>query len=207
MIESDSKCRNWLDRVTPRFTDQLTVDYDSDHMPLRAAVFDADRAYRYALAQVWNPDRPPAVFIMLNPSTADALVLDPTVTRCKKFADRWGLGGYVVLNAFAFRSTDPKALRTHPDPVGPHNNEMIANVLTAEHGPVIVAWGCDETLRRSGRDRFIVELLHAGGIEPVCLGQTKDGFPRHPLYVRGNTTPTPYPDADAYAKAHNRLVS
>lgn len=172
-----------------------------------AALFSPCRTYRYALTRTWDEALPPAVFIMLNPSTADAFKLDPTVRRCQLFAEKWGAGGLVVLNAFALRSTDPKVLRGHADPVGPANDSVIVSVLCAgQTERVIVAWGCDTTLRRSGRDDRIRELLYAGGFEPHCLGQTRDGFPRHPLYVRGDTITTPYPDGDAYGDAVNRAA-
>jgi hypothetical protein len=159
------------------------------------------RAYRYALTREWAPDHPPAVFVMLNPSTADAWLLDPTLTRCRNYAIAWGCGGLIVLNAFALRSTDPRALRSHPDPVGPDNDQVIASVLCAgQTGPVVVGWGADPALRQWGaRDWEVIRLLHAGGIEPVCLGQTKAGFPRHPLYLPADVEPSPYPHVGAYA--------
>lgn len=193
-----------IDHINLTNLKHLVVDHDSEIVPTGSAVFSPDRTYRYALTRQWNPDRPPAVFIMLNPSTADAWVLDPTVTRCRNFAAKWGCGGLVVLNAFALRATDPKVLRGHPDPVGPDNDQVIAAVLCAgQAGPVIVAWGSDETMRRSGRADQLVALLHTGGFEPQCLGKTTAGHPRHPLYVRGDTEPIPYPDPETYARAMN----
>lgn len=179
--------------------------------PRAAALFSppdpetGERAYRYTLTREWDVAKPLAVFVMLNPSTADAFRTDPTITRCRNFAHAWGCGGLVVLNAFALRSTDPKVLRGHPDPVGPDNDQVIAAVLRAGNtGPVVLAWGANETLRRSGRDTALVTLLHAGGIEPMCLGKAKSGSPRHPLYLRSDAMPEPYADPAACGVATNR---
>jgi hypothetical protein len=149
------------------------------------------RRYRYALTRTWDRARPPVVFVMLNPSTADAWTPDPTVRRCIGYAKRWQAGGLVVLNAFALRSPHPAALRAD-QPVGPDNDQVIAAALAGQAGPVIVAWGSDETLRRTGRDRAVLDLLHAAGVTPRCLGLTKGGYPRHPLYLRVDAEPVPY---------------
>ncbi len=191
-----------IDHIDPAVLDRVDVEHDSQIVPTGTAVFSPDRAHRYALARQWNVDRPPAVFIMLNPSTADAFDDDPTIRRCRNFARRWECGGLLVLNAFAARSPDPRTLRTHPDPVGPDNDAVFDAVFAAGPvGPVIVAWGADQTMLRSGRATQLVDRLHANGIEPLCLGQTKERHPLHPLYVRGDTEPVPYPDAGAYARA------
>lgn len=156
------------------------------------------RTYRYALTRIWEPTRPSAVFIMLNPSTADAFQLDPTVRRCVGYAKSWGCGGLAVLNAFAYRSTDPKALRDHPDPVGRDNDLVIAKVMAAARTePVIVAWGSDETLHRTGRGDAVVDLLRTAGVEPKCLHITSKGHPGHPLYLPASAQPIPYQPAPA----------
>lgn len=169
----------------------LILDQDDALVgPPATALFSPCRTYRYALTRTWD-DRPPAVFLMLNPSTANAFQLDPTVRRCVGFARRWGHGGLVVLNAFALRSTDPRGLRTVDDPVGPDNDQVIADVLTGHPGPVVVAWGAEPYVTATGRDRELAELLRAA--RPVCLGLTAAGHPRHPLYVRGDAAPIPFP--------------
>jgi hypothetical protein len=130
---------------------------------------------------------------MLNPSTADAFSLDPTLRRVRGFARDWDCGGFVVLNAFAFRSSNPKLLRDHIDPVGPDNDAVIRRVLTtARLGPVVLGWGCDSTLRRTGRDKAVVEQILDVGIVPMSLGLTNDGRPRHPLYLPGGLRPMPF---------------
>lgn len=165
------------------------------------ATFSACRRYRYTLTRVWDPSVQKAAFIMVNPSTADAFQLDPTLRRCKAFAESWGFGGLVVLNIFALRSTDPRALYDHSDPVGPANDLVIASrwpvTEPLQFGPdvpaiglVIAAWGVHGVL--NGRGAQVAEMLRARGVNLMCLGTTKDGHPRHPLYLPASAQPVPY---------------
>lgn len=156
------------------------------------ATFSRCRTYRYLLTRRWTAEQPAAAFVMLNPSTADAFAEDPTIRRCISFARSWGAGGVLVLNLFALRATDPRALRHHPDPVGPDNDLVIAAALSADRlGPVVCAWGIYGLL--NGRAERITALVRdLLGVPPLCLGATKDGHPRHPLYVRGDTAASEY---------------
>ena len=125
---------------------------------------------------------------MLNPSTADANRDDPTIRRCIDFAQRWGYGGLLVGNLFAYRSTDPKGLLAADDPVGPENDRHLAH-LAESCNIVVAAWGAvsrPDHLRRATEVREIV------GHKLYCLGMTTSGQPRHPLYVRSNVLPKPY---------------
>ena len=173
-----------------------TDTHQPDLFETATATFSPGRRYRYALTRVWDPDRPLAAFIMLNPSTADAFILDPTVTRCRARAKRWGAGGVLVLNAFALRATDPRALCRNEAAVGRDNDAVIAWHFSTDGpdmvGPVVVAWGSDRTLITTGRDRAVLDLLRARGVRPQCLGVTKDGYPRHPLYVAMNAPAMDY---------------
>lgn len=158
------------------------------------AVWSPDRVYRYGLTRCWDDQRPMACFVMLNPSTADAFRLDPTVRRCVGFARAWDAGGLLVLNLFGLRSTSPRALYSHDDPVGPDNDTIITQCLDGWWGalwPVVAAWGFHGRL--FGRDTEVLGLIR-GRHTPMALGLTVDGTPRHPLYVNGSTTPTPYGD-------------
>ncbi|MBS0198465.1 MAG: DUF1643 domain-containing protein [Planctomycetes bacterium] len=146
------------------------------------ATFSPCRRYRYALRRVWNADVPPAMFVGLNPSTADEVKNDPTVRRCIGFALRWGWGGLIMTNIFALRSTDPNALTRVDDPVGPRNDRWLRQ-LQREAGIVIAAWGVWGEL--GGRGEKVRALLDA----PHCLGVTKCGAPRHPLYLRADLRP------------------
>ena len=145
--------------------------------------------YRYRLWREWDPNLPKAVFIMLNPSTADATKDDPTVAKCGRYARKWGYGGYYVLNVFAFRSTDPKALYTHPDPIGPDNDKHIVEV-TKTAGVVIAAWGNHAKLK--GRFQAVRELLAEHNVSLHYLKMNSTGEPSHPLYLKETLTPTPW---------------
>lgn len=159
------------------------------------AVFSADRRYRYALTRRWDPDWPLVAWVMLNPSTADALADDPTIRRVISFSRSWRAGGVLVLNLFAWRATNPAELATVDDPVGPLNDQVIAWWWSVDCdetiGPVVAAWGAHKRLL--GRDVRVTDLLRARHAHLVSLGVTKDGHPRHPLYVRGGTATIDYP--------------
>jgi hypothetical protein len=147
---------------------------------LRSAVFSPCRSYRYSLSRVWNPKLSSVLFVGLNPSTADEHKDDPTVRRCVAFAMKWNFGGMILVNLFAYQSTDPAGLLEANDPIGPWNDKhILASARAAER--VVLAWGTKGTLRE--RDQHVLSLL------PVthCLGVTKDGHPKHPLYLAGNT--------------------
>lgn len=146
------------------------------------AVFSECRQYRYFLERRWARALKPCTFLMLNPSTADALVDDPTIRRCMHFARRLGSGSLRVVNLFAWRATNPQELHRKADPVGPLNDESILNAV-AGAGVVIAAWGTMGRLFYRDVDVCLRvlkdEKLH-------CLGLNKDGSPKHPLYLPNN---------------------
>lgn len=155
----------------------------------KSAVFSEDEKYRYALGRVWNEGgKGRCVFCMLNPSTADAMIEDPTVRRCMLFARRWGFRELHVINIFALRSTDPDRLREPGDPIGPENDEYIRRI-GYEADLIVAAWGVHGSIMGRGRD---VQTRLLGQRELHCLGVTGDGNPRHPLYIRGDTAPKLY---------------
>ncbi len=155
------------------------------------AEFSRDRLYRYRLWRRWA-DGPCLMVVGLNPSTADALNDDPTVRRCIGYARRWGFGGLRMLNLFALRSTDPKGLYQAADPLGPRNVAAIrreARTTIAADGAVLAAWGNHGQLGdHAQRIRVVLERT---GVGAACLGLTKVGEPKHPLYLRADATPTP----------------
>lgn len=151
-----------------------------------SATFSPCRKYRYALVRVWNESLPHATFIGLNPSTADEQADDPTVRRCIGFARAWGFGSVALGNLFALRATDPKYLLRVSDPVGPENDAWILR-LQQESDFVVAAWGCHGRIRDRGNQ--VAKTL----IQPYCLGLTRSGAPRHPLYLRGDTKPFLFP--------------
>ncbi|MCG5464160.1 DUF1643 domain-containing protein [Micromonospora sp. MED01] len=174
--------------------DHLVTDRAPSLFGGSTATFSACRTWRYSLTRRWQPNGAGVTFLMLNPSVADAFKVDRTVARCMDFARRWGFGGLLVLNCFALRSTDPAALKVHPDPVGPDNDTVIAEWLGRLSGPVVAAWGVHATYQ--DRAAQVTELVRAAGRELVCLGTTKEGHPRHPLYVPGATKLTTWPGGD-----------
>jgi len=145
------------------------------------AVFDATRRYRYALWRQWQEECGKSHtlhFIMLNPSTADEHVLDPTVTRCVLRAQQLGYRRLVVTNLFAWRSTDPSGLTKVDDPVGAENDESIHHHAQSS-AMTVCAWGNHGGLH--GRSEHVLRLL--AGIPLYHLGLTKQQQPTHPLYV------------------------
>ena len=164
----------------------------SDGFVISAAAFSRDGRYRYTLERVWDPAGSVCVFVMLNPSVADDKVTDPTVRRCVGFARRWGYGGLRVLNLFALRSTDPKALYADPAPVGVENDDhLLALTRPDRAGLVVCGWGAHGALH--GRAWHVADMLRKAGVKLHRLGATAGGEPRHPLYVKGDTEPEPIP--------------
>ncbi len=157
-------------------------------LPTSTALFSDDKVYRYRLDRRWG-DADPLVIVMLNPSTADAHTDDPTVAKCVRYARRWGAGGLTVLNLFALRSTDPRALYQHPDPVGPANDQVITEVLGKDRHACVAAWGVHGA--HLDRGRHVADLLRRHGAVH-CLKTTKDGHPGHPLYLRDNALMVPF---------------
>lgn len=151
----------------------------------RRALISACERYRYLLRRSWSAG-PTVAFVMLNPSTADAQIDDPTIRRCCGFARTWGFGAVDVVNLFAWRSTEPKALLAAADPIGPWNDDHV-RVAVSMARLVVVGWGAagPAKLRELVRARAaaVAPLL---GDSARCLGRTADGSPRHPLFVRAD---------------------
>lgn len=158
------------------------------------AVFSPDRHHRYTLWRRLGTDERRLLFVCLNPSTADESTNDPTVRRCMGFARRWGFGTLVVCNAFAMRATNPRRLRADPDPIGPDNDDNL-RIEAGMADMVVAAWGT----HAAHMDRHDAVRLILSEAAPVVhhLGLTKDGYPRHPLYLPGNYEPVPWPHAEA----------
>lgn len=150
----------------------------------KSAVISADGVYRYRLERLWGPEHAQP-FIMLNPSTADAELDDPTIRRCIGFAQREGRGGIIVMNLYGLRATNPEALRKAQNPIGPENDGHIGALAgwAARAGvPIICAWGTNAAQSRADR---ILRLLSHENAQATCLGKTAAGRPKHPLYVPG----------------------
>jgi len=161
-------------------TGDQTLPMLSDVLQIADADFSLCRKYRYLLRYPREAKRR-VLWVALNPSVADEQQLDPTLRRCVSFAKKWGYDGIEVANLFAFRATDPKVMLAEPDPVGPDNDARIREAAWRA-GIIVAAWGVHGA--HQGRDKIVRDLLRDRGV--VCLGKTKEGFPRHPLYVRGD---------------------
>lgn len=150
--------------------------------------------YRYWLTRecgVPKPRTPQVMFVMLNPSTADSTTDDPTIRRCRGFAQSWGADGLIVANLYALRSTDPKALWASHDPVGLWNDHHLKELLgAATRGHVVCAWGANAKPERVAE---FIELANRSNCRLWCLGVTKSGAPRHPLYIKKGQPLVPYP--------------
>ena len=155
--------------------------------PESGAHFSLCKRYRYRLWRRWALGKS-VLFIMLNPSTATEIDDDPTIRRCIDFAKRWRFGRLDVCNAFAFRSTDPRALSAAIDPIGPANQQHVFHAAS-EAQMVIAAWGASVPRTYSW---WPAQLIGSLGREIHCLGQTANGSPRHPLYLAKTTMPVPF---------------
>ena len=156
------------------------------------ADFSKCRKFRYKLMRKWILGNHKAVFIMLNPSTATASTLDPTVKRCLDYAKRWGCRELTVVNLFALRSTDPDALKRVNDPVGPRNMEVLRAVINGvkKDDFLVCAWGTRGGLH--GQDQAVLNVIRSCRKQGLALRVTKRGHPEHPLYLPKDLTPEPY---------------
>ena len=151
------------------------------------ATFDRFFSYRYRLSRVWDTERPRAVWVMLNPSTATEVEIDPSVRRILTFSRDWGCGSAEVVNLFALRATNPDDLYVHGDPVGSANDDALsAAAVSAEK--LIAAWGVHGAFLNRNIEAAKILTKTAGRLE--VLGLTKEGHPKHPLYVRKSTSPS-----------------
>lgn len=164
----------------------------------RTAQLSPCGAYRYRLGRAWiHPDTRPLVFVMLNPSTADADVDDATIRRCVRFAQEHAFGGIDVVNLFAYRATKPTDLRRAGYPVGPDNDQHIVEAVRGA-GAVCLVWGANAgELERS---QIVLPLIRAQGVEPMCLRITRSGYPQHPLMLPASCRLMPF-TADAVEEA------
>lgn len=170
---------------------------------VRSAVFSDDRIYRYTLNIVWDTALPKCQFIGLNPSTADEIDDDNTVRRCKSFARREGCGTLIMTNVFAYRDTDPKGMMNHPKPIGEiirlpftdpeaiqyelgERNDQMLKIVASQCALTIAAWGVFAT--HMDRGRAVAKLIP----NLMCLGKTKDGHPKHPLYLPSDAELIPF---------------
>ncbi|MGI0148701.1 MAG: DUF1643 domain-containing protein [Thermoplasmata archaeon] len=162
--------------------------HDGEH---GTAMLSADKKYRYRLTRHWGDGQGiRIVWIMLNPSVADHETNDPTITRCIGFSKRLGSFSLVVVNLFAYRATEPKELLRVDDPVGPDNLAILGEA-TLGCNMAIAAWGAlsNELWMKAKEPLAIIKRFN--GLK--CLGRTKAGSPRHPLYLPAGQLLEPWP--------------
>jgi hypothetical protein len=152
--------------------------------------------YRWSLTRSWHDDllKPWVGWIMLNPSTADADIDDPTIRRCMGFAHDWGYFGIHVVNLFSFRAADPADLAAAADPIAPppvHPRTLEKIILPVfEFCPLVVAaWGSHDIVKLHAADIAVRALCCRHKVSVACLASNGDGQPRHPLYVKAGTRP------------------
>lgn len=150
-------------------------------MVISDAVISEDKKYRYLLTRIWDTTKPMVNFIGLNPSTADQVDNDPTMRRCIAFAKSWGYGGIFMTNLFAYRTAYPAELMKADDPVGRENNKYLLKIEN-KVDEVVFAWGAGGTFLN--RNKEVLRLITKGHY----IALTKEGHPRHPLYLKGDLT-------------------
>lgn len=160
-------------------------------MSSASAIFSEDRRFRYLLTRQWDAAKPCVGFCMLNPSIADEEKLDPTLTRCKGYAERLGYGGMMIVNAFPMVATNPKVFLAKWIEIGAgrraaelgQNDRYIRVALKADQ--MIVGWG-QHLDHKALRSRYweLASLFHGRTLH--CFGVTKSRDPKHPLYLRGD---------------------
>lgn len=148
------------------------------------AVLSDDGKYRYLLRRTWDHTKPRMLYVMLNPSTADASIDDPTIKSCVRLAKAQGYGSFEVVNLFGLRATDPKELLKAPDPAGPDNDRIVAAAV-GRCDVVVCAWGAFQFAHE--RAKVLRNELRSGKPAIYCLGKTKSGAPKHPLYMKSGT--------------------
>jgi len=155
----------------------------------RRARLSPDGMHRWWLSRTWDRARPHLVWLMFNPSTADAFEDDATIRRCMSWARKYSYGGIVVVNLYAFRATDPRLLKFADDPVGDGNDATIRQAVAGEH--VVCAWGSHGRTRRH-RIAQVLQILRDAGAQLFCLGLTQHGQPKHPVRLPKDTEIRPW---------------
>lgn len=155
-----------------------------------SARFSPCTLYRYTLEEIWDPELPLVMWLLMNPSVAGLDHADPTLRRTGEFSRRWGCGGQLVGNVHAYRVTAQKRLLEIDDPAGPENDAALV-AMARRAGVVMLAYGQPPKPLRA-RSAAVVALLRATGAKLFALRLSKDGSPYHPLYLPGDTLPSAF---------------
>jgi hypothetical protein len=156
--------------------------YNYEKKELGTAIFSEDYKYRYLLERDWSKGSS-ILFILLNPSTADADKLDPTLKRAYNIAKKYGYGKLVVVNIFAVRGSDPSVIKDIVDPIGELNNYYIKK-YSKKADRIIIGWGNHGIYKN--RSLEILKILKIYYDKIYVLGINKSGEPKHPLYTKKN---------------------
>lgn len=150
------------------------------------AMIDDTKKYRYTLWRIWDYSKARVTFIMPNPSTADDVEDDQTIKRCISFAQRWGYGSLEVVNLFARRANKFEKLKDEVDPIGPENDEYILKAAGTSD-KVVLAWGIKGTYLK--RNKQVQSLLINRGVKLFAIDISRDGHPKHPLFLSADLEP------------------
>jgi hypothetical protein len=149
-----------------------------------STLLSACRTYRYTLWREWIGGAGYTLLLGLNPSDADETLDDPTIRREVSFAKAWGFAGLAKWNLFGFRTPYPRDLKLAADPIGPDNDRHLLQL--AQGASLIVAcWGDKGSML--GRNAAVLKRLQRFDLH--CLGLTRAGHPRHPLYLKADLKP------------------
>lgn len=140
----------------------------------KQAILSQDRKYRYQLSRIWDEQKPKLLFIMHNPSDADAIIDDATTSRVINYVKKWGYGGVYVGNLYALRNTDPKAIKEKNYPIDEHNIQHISGLIRLVE-KVIYCWGFNKK-----EPEWLINLVDT----PYCIDVSTKGLPKHPLYLK-----------------------
>lgn len=154
-----------------------------------SAVFSTCQQYRYELHREWDTGDKPVLFFMMNPSTATEHVDDPTVKKCRGYAERWGYNHLIVVNMMAYRATNPKVLLTIADPIGPDNHTHIKRLIHTLQPLVICAWGTGTHKKLLHAEKVAMQLLVDAKCAPKALRVSALNKPWHPLYIPNDIIP------------------
>lgn len=146
----------------------------------RSAALSSDARFRYELIRQWDSNNRSVAFILLNPSTADSAEDDNTIRRCVGFAQRWGYGGIVIYNLYAYRTRYPQELKAARYPVGPDNDTWLKK-LADSRMDIVAAWGVHA---QNDRVQDVVKLINR---PMMCISVNADGSPSHPLMLSYQT--------------------
>lgn len=167
---------------------QISVDlFPENRQSSKGAILSQCGKYRYRLWRIWQNDKPKVLFVMHNPSTADANDDAPTIRRCIAFAKSWGYGGIFVGNLSPYRATDPSELNAVPYNELLDFDQNIKHMFSMLHECklYVLAHGVPNKQLISLADQrmgFIHQQFH-------YLKMTKDRYPCHPLFLPKDLTP------------------